>query len=164
MSAVSVWILSIIGVVILSVVVDLVMPSGTTSKFIKNIFAFVIIIVILSPIVSFLSNKSLTLEDFFKQSSSVVVQDNFISTVNRQLLNQMQNDIEKTLKANGIKQVQVGISADIFKTNLEIEQISVDLSQVVIDENFSHINIKTSIKKIILRFVKVEEKKIIFYE
>lgn len=164
MSAVSIWILSITGVVILSVVVDLVMPSGTTSKFIKNIFAFVIIIVILSPIVSFLSNKDLTLDDFFKQSSSVVVQENFISSVNRQFLNQMQSDIEKTLKANGIKQVQVGISADIFKTNLEIEQVSVDLSQVVIDENFSHINIKTSIKKIILRFVKVEENKIIFYE
>lgn len=164
MSAVSIWILSITGVIILSVVVDLVMPSGTTSKFIKNIFAFVIIIVILSPIVSFLSNKDLTLDDFFKQSSSVVVQENFISSVNRQFLNQMQSDIEKTLKANGIKQVQVGISADIFKTNLEIEQVSVDLSQVVIDENFSHINIKTSIKKIILRFVKVEENKIIFYE
>lgn len=164
MSAVSIWILSITGIVIMSVIVDLVMPNGTTSKFIKNIFAFVIIIVILSPIVSFLSNKNLTLDDFFKQSSSVIMQDDFISNVNRQLLDKMQGDIEKTLKANGIKNIQVGISADIFKSHLEIEQVSVDLSQMVIDENFSHIDIKTSIKKIILRFVKVEESKIIFYE
>jgi len=163
MSAVSIWILSIIGVVIMSVVVDLVMPNGSTSKFIKNIFAFVIIIVIISPIVSFLSNKNFNLEDFFS-GTSITVQEDFISSVNKQLIDKMEEDILKTLKANGINQVQVGISADIFKKKLEVEQVSVDLTQIVIDENFSHIDIKTSIRKIVLRFVSVKESNIIFYE
>lgn len=163
MSDISIWILSIAGVIVLSVVVDLVMPNGSTSKFIKNIFAFVIVIVIISPIVSFLSNKNLVLDDFFKEKS-IVVQDEFIASVNRQLLDKMEEDIQKTLKANGINNVQVGFSADIFQNELKIEQISVDLSQIVIDEKISHINIKTSIRDIILRFVSIEEKKIVFYE
>jgi len=162
-SDISIWILSIAGVIVLSVVVDLVMPNGSTSKFIKNIFAFVIVIVIISPIVSFLSNKNLVLDDFFKEKS-IVVQDEFIASVNRQLLDKMEEDIQKTLKANGINNVQVGFSADIFQNELKIEQISVDLSQIVIDEKISHINIKTSIRDIILRFVSIEEKKIVFYE
>lgn len=70
MSDISIWILSIAGVIVLSVVVDLVMPNGSTSKFIKNIFAFVIVIVIISPIVSFLSNKNLVLDDFQRKKHS----------------------------------------------------------------------------------------------
>lgn len=163
MSAISIWILSIVGVIVLSVVVDLVMPNGSTSKFIKNIFAFVIVIVIISPIVSFLSNKNLVLDDFFKEKS-IVVQDEFIASINRQLLDKTEEDIQKTLKANGINNVQVGFSADIFQNELKIEQVSVDLSQIVIDEKFPHINIKTSIKDIIFRFVSIEESKIVFYE
>lgn len=99
----------------------------------------------------------------FKEKS-IVVQDEFIASVNRQLLDKMEENIQKTLKANGINNVQVGFSADIFQNELKIEQISVDLSQIVIDEKISHINIKTSIRDIILRFVSIEEKKIVFYE
>lgn len=163
MSGVSIWILSITGVVIMSVVVDLVMPNGSTSKFIKNIFAFVIIIVIISPIVSFLSSKNLNLNEIFN-STTITVQEDFISNVNRQKIDKMKEDIIKNLKANGIKQVEIGIKADIFKKELEIEKVSVDLTQKVIDENFSHIDIKTSIRKIILKFVPVKESNIIFYE
>ncbi|MDD2227436.1 MAG: stage III sporulation protein AF [Clostridia bacterium] len=163
MSPISVWILSITGIIVLSVVVDLVLPNGSTSKFIKNIFAFVIVIVIISPVIMFFSNKNLELDDFFKENS-VVVQQDFIANINRKKLNKVEYDVKKTLKANGISGVGVGVMADVFAKELEVTQVSIDLSQIVIDKNFSHIDIKKSIIEIVLRFVKVKKSQIIFYD
>lgn len=163
MSAVSVWVLSIVGVVVLSIIVDLILPSGSTSKFVKNIFAFVIVIVILSPIVSFLSNKDFNLDNLFT-NNDVTVQEDFIYSVNRQKLNKMKEDVSRAIVAHGIKGVNVGVEGNIFERDLKIENVNIDLKNLVIDENFSHINIKTSITQIVLRMIDVKEEQIIFYE
>ena len=163
MSAVSAWILGIVGVVVLSIIVDLVMPNGSTSKFIKNIFAFVIVIVILSPIVSFLSKKDIKLEDIF-ENNNITIQEEFLSSVNQKILNKLQEELENDIEEFGISGVQVGLKANIFEEELNIEQVSIDLKKCVIDENISHIDIKTSILKIVLRKINIEEEKIVFYE
>lgn len=163
MSAISAWILGIVGVVVLSIIVDLVMPNGSTSKFIKNIFAFVIVIVILSPIVSFLSKKDIKLEDIF-ENNNITIQEEFLSSVNQKILNKLQEELENDIEEFGISGVQVGLKANIFEEKLNIEQVSIDLKKCVIDENISHIDIKTSILKIVLRKINIEEEKIVFYE
>ena len=163
MSAISAWILGIVGVVVLSIIVDLVMPNGSTSKFIKNIFAFVIVIVILSPIVSFLSKKDIKLEDIF-ENNNITIQEEFLSNVNQKILNKLQKELENDIEEFGISGVQVGLKANIFEEKLNIEQVSIDLKKCVIDENISHIDIKTSILKIVLRKINIEEEKIVFYE
>ena len=163
MSAISAWILGIVGVVVLSIIVDLVMPNGSTSKFIKNIFAFVIVIVILSPIVSFLSKKDIKLEDIF-ENKNITIQEEFLSSVNQKILNKLQKELENDIEEFGISGVQVGLKANIFEEELNIEQVSIDLKKCVIDENISHIDIKTSILKIVLRKINIEEEKIVFYE
>ena len=163
MSAISAWILGIVGVVVLSIIVDLVMPNGSTSKFIKNIFAFVIVIVILSPIVSFLSKKDIKLEDIF-ENNNITIQEEFLSSVNQKILNKLQKELENDMEEFGISGVQVGLKANIFEEELNIEQVSIDLKKCVIDENISHIDIKTSILKIVLRKINIEEEKIVFYE
>ncbi len=163
MSAISAWILGIVGVVVLSIIVDLVMPNGSTSKFIKNIFAFVIVIVILSPIVSFLSKKDIKLEDIF-ENNNITIQEEFLSSVNQKILNKLQEELENDIEEFGISGVQVGLKANIFEEELNIEQVSIDLKKCVIDENISHIDIKTSILKIVLRKINIEEEKIVFYE
>ena len=163
MSAISAWILGIVGVVVLSIIVDLVLPNGSTSKFIKNIFAFVIVIVILSPIVSFLSKKDIKLEDIF-ENNNITIQEEFLSSVNQKILNKLQKELENDIEEFGISGVQVGLKANIFEEELNIEQVSIDLKKCVIDENISHIDIKTSILKIVLRKINIEEEKIVFYE
>ena len=50
------YILSILGIVIVGVLVDIVVPSGTINKYIKSIYAIFVLAVILSPVIKFLSN------------------------------------------------------------------------------------------------------------
>ncbi|MBR2221338.1 MAG: stage III sporulation protein AF, partial [Clostridia bacterium] len=63
MSTISTWVLSIVGIIILSILVDLILPSGKTSSFIKNIFGYLIIVVILSPVFTFFTNKDFSVND-----------------------------------------------------------------------------------------------------
>lgn len=163
MSAISIWVLSIVGIIILSILVDLILPSGSMSKFIKSIFGYLIIVVILSPVFSFFSGKNFSINDIFS-SNSVEIQDGFVAGVNRQFLDSVEDAIEKSCQAQGIKFIEVGIEADIFESEIEIKQISVNLKNVVIDQNFQHTNIKTAVTSIIKENIKIDEEIIKFYE
>jgi len=50
MGAISSWLLSIAGVIILSVLAEFVLPDGQMNKYIKTIFSFVILLVIVMPL------------------------------------------------------------------------------------------------------------------
>lgn len=155
------WILSIAGVTILSVVVDLILPSGQTAKYIKNIFAFVMILVIISPLPALIKGN-FNVNDIF-ESEEIVLQEDYIYQVNRDKLTALEEEITSRLENNGIKNVVVTINADIFQIEMKILEVNVDLSDLVIDENSGHIDIEKAITEVVNRLVG-EEVIIIFNE
>lgn len=163
MSAISTWVLSIVGIIILSILVDLILPSGKTSSFIKNIFGYLIIVVILSPVFTFFTKKDFSVNDLFDKEN-VQIQDGFVASVNRQFLNNAEKAIEKACEEEGFRFVEVGIEADIFENQLIINQISVNLKFVVIDDKAKNKNIKTSILDIVQDNIKIEKEIVVFYE
>lgn len=163
MSAVSGWIVGVLGIIILSILVDLILPEGKTSGFIKNIFGYLIIIVIISPVFSFLTNSKFDLENIFKVDN-VQIQDDFVSNVNRQMLDSIEKNIERECGDIGILNVEVGISADIFSSEVTIKQVSVDIKNVVIQGNLQHTNIKNKVVDIVLKNILVDKEQIVFYE
>ena len=163
MSAISTWVLSIVGIIILSILVDLILPSGKTSSFIKNIFGYLIIVVILSPVFTFFTSKEFSVNDLFDKEN-VQIQDGFVASVNRQFLDNAEKAIEKACEEEGFRFVEVGIEADIFENQLIINQISVNLKFVVIDDKAKNKNIKTSILDIVQGNIKIEKEIVVFYE
>ena len=163
MSAISTWVLSIVGIIILSILVDLILPSGKTSSFIKNIFGYLIIVVILSPVFTFFTSKDFSVNDLFDKEN-VQIQDGFVASVNRQFLDNAEKAIEKACEEEGFRFVEVGIEADIFENQLIINQISVNLKFVVIDDKAKNKNIKTSILDIVQDNIKIEKEIVVFYE
>ena len=163
MSAISTWVLSIVGIIILSILVDLILPSGKTSSFIKNIFGYLIIVVILSPVFTFFTSKEFSVNDLFDKEN-VQIQDGFVASVNRQFLDNAEKAIEKACEEEGFKFVEVGIEADIFENQLIINQISINLKFVVIDDKAKNKNIKTSILDIVQNNIKIEKEIVVFYE
>ena len=51
------YLLSLLGVILLVVLVDAILPSGNISKYISGIFAIVVMFVIISPIINFIKLK-----------------------------------------------------------------------------------------------------------
>ena len=56
-SSVSSWILSIAGIVIISVIVELILPEGSINKYIRSIFSFLVVFVIVAPLPALVGKK-----------------------------------------------------------------------------------------------------------
>ena len=162
MSSISAWALSIVGICLLSVVIDLMLPSGKTNASIKKVVSYAIILVVLLPIPNIL-NGNIKAESLF-DNSIIELQDNYIYNLNQSKLESIKNKIENELNSMGILGVSVSISANIFEDDMEIYAIYVDLYNLVITEDASNINIKKIVKDLILGCISIKEEKIIFYE
>ena len=46
----SAWVLSIVGIVVLTLMVDIIIPEGKTGKYIKGVFAMLTVFVIAMPL------------------------------------------------------------------------------------------------------------------
>lgn len=159
MNGISSWIMAIVGVSVLGVLVDLVMPNGQTKKYIKGIFAFIVVLVIISPLPNLL-NKNFSIDDIFEEDA-IVIQEDFVYQVNRDRLETLENMIVVDLKEQGIGNITVNISANVFTNKMKIEAVFVDLSQVVINQNLEHIDINELVAKSVLKYVSIDKNNIV---
>ncbi len=162
MSSFSVWVLSIAGICVLSVLVELILPEGQTRKYIKAIFSFFVIIVVVAPLPKLV--KSGIDFDTIIAGDDVGIQEDFIYQLNRNKLDAISAEIEDDLKGQGVDGVKVLLSANIFSSNLEIEAVFVDLFDLVILDETQHINTHEIIIKTVKKHVDIEEENIVFNE
>lgn len=161
MSSVSTWILSIAGICMLSVIIDLVLPSGKTNTTIKNVFSYAIVLVVILPLPKLLKGD-FNLDVF--SNYEFEIQDSYIYNVNQAKLDKWTNCINSDLESSGIYGAVVSISANIFDTQMNVNAVYVDLYNVVISDKKPNINIKTEVVSVVLKYVDIKEDKVIFYE
>ena len=159
---ISSWILSIGGVVILSVLFDLFLPDGKLNSFIKTMFNFVIILVVITPLPELLNKDFDTITMF--DDNQIVLQQDYIFQLNRDKLTMLETTIENSLEEKGYKNIDVSISADIFVAEMKIEKIFVDLGNLVIQQNNENINIKKEVVKCITSIINISKEDIVFNE
>ena len=153
MSFVSSWILSIVGVVVVGVIIDLIMSDGQMSKYIKGIVAIVTVLVIVLPLPK-LANQEIS----FDFNTNIAIDSELIYTINENKVEQLNDILEKKLDENGYGNIEVSINADLYSYDLKIEKVFVDLSQAVINEEITNIDkYTTDIKSIVKEVLKVEE-------
>lgn len=162
MESISAWILSIAGICMLSVIIDLVIPDGKTNTIIKNVFSYAIVLVVILPLPKLFKNNS-DLNDLFSPVD-FPMQDNYIYNVNQAKLDKWTQEINDDLVNGGIYGAVVSISANIFERNMEINAVYVDLYNVVISNENKNINIKTEVVRVVLNYINIKEDKVIFYE
>ncbi len=157
-STISGWIMSIAGVICLSVIVELILPNGQMNRYIKGIFSFIIILVIIMPVPK-LFNMKLDLSNVFS-SEEIYIQEDYLYQLNLNKIISLKEGAEDKLKEKGYEGCVVSISADIFAQKIDIKSVSVDISSLRITEKAPHKNIldaKRDIQKIILEMIKVKE-------
>lgn len=162
MESISAWILSIAGICMLSVIIDLVIPDGKTNTIIKNVFSYAIVLVVILPLPKLFKNNT-DLNDLFSPVD-FPMQDNYIYNINQAKLDKWTQDINDDLVSDGIYGAVVSISANIFERNMEINAVYVDLYNVVISNENKNINIKTEVVRVVLNYINIKEDKVIFYE
>ena len=162
MEGLSTWVLSIVGIVVLSVLLDLFMPDGEMNSHIKNIINFAIIFVIILPLPKILKQEIKF--GNFAVEQGIVLEQNFLYQLNNDRLQELEEQIQKELNKKGIGQVDVIVSADIFAEKLQFDVVFVDLKNLVILEKDKHIDIKKEVVSCILKVIDIKKEQIIFNE
>jgi len=156
------YLLSLLGIIMLGVLIDVILPSSSTSKYISGIFAIFVMFVMISPILKF-ANGDYNLTDYLT-SSDIQINDKLLTSINNSKFNELERDIEKELADNGYYNVNIDIKFKQVAENVEITQVLVYLHDVVINENSSNINRYVYIRQLIQSKVAVTKEVIVFCE
>lgn len=148
----------------MSVLIELLMPDGQMNRYIKNIFSFIIVLVVILPLPKLLKTD-FNYENIFYNQESVEVDENYIYQLNLDRLNKLKHDIEGEILKNGYKNVSVYLNSSIFDNSMIIKSVSVDLESLVITQNAEHNDIskiRKHISQIIKKHIEIDEEEILY--
>ena len=104
----SAWVMAIIGVISITVLVDILLPEGETAKYIKGVLSIFVVATIVAPIPAFI-NKDWSIDNIFS-GSYPVVDEQYIEAINESRADEQQKQIKDFLVNNGYEIVQVVIT------------------------------------------------------
>lgn len=154
------YILSILGIVIVGVLVDIVVPSGTINKYIKSIYAIFVLAVILSPLIKFLSNT----HDINVNITGYEINEDLMNYINTNKIKSLETNIENKLKDEGFDGIDIKINYSIESNELMINSCTVNMQNLVITSDKQHINKYEFIIEVLREYTNLADEEIIFYE
>lgn len=156
------YLLSIVGVVLLTVLIDLILPDGKMAKYVKSVMAIVVVAVIISPI----AKLTTTDFDFGKLFSTTTYQVDqvILDNITNLSVAEYERDLEKNLASLGYEDVHISLIVENKDGTQIIKYIYVDLCDFGISEDFEHIDYYTEIKECLKKLVDfVKEEQIVVY-
>ena len=134
------WLLSIVGIVVVGVLVELLLTDSAVSKFIRGIYAFFILFVIVAPIPGFVKNASESI------GGSVILDTALLVTINERTAETLTRTVEDTLAKAGFESIIAVIDFDPTASSFKIERVH--LNAIGIVKGGSSVNIKRQIVEI----------------
>jgi stage III sporulation protein AF len=157
------WVLSIVGVVALTVLLDILLPEGQMNKYLKGIFSLLVILVVISPLPSLVKNG--TFEDFFKLEKGDFDVDyeksDPLKAFNEREIGRAEAELEKYLLQNGyLVRVEITCERGILAG---IDEITVFYNPGHNKGGQKHIN-TTEIKELVSSRMSVQKDVVTFEE
>ena len=149
------WLVSIVGIVFLSVIVDVITPEGKTNAFIKCVFSIFVLDVMISPIVK-IFNK-----DFQIEYSEIKLQETYLESLTGRNIEYLENELQQKIIKEGYE-CFVEIRGNVWGEVVNIEKITVMLTNNVLISEDEHINNCKVITQIIKKIVEVDEEVIVY--
>lgn len=156
------YLLTLLGVIVLGVLIDVILPSGATSKYITGIFAIFVLFVMISPIINFVK-RDYNLNDYFT-NVDIQLNEKLLYNINDNKFNAIEKEIVQQLDNNGYSNVDIDIRFELVAESVEITQVLVDLTNLVINSNLVNINRYVYIRQVVMEHIMVSEEVIVFSE
>ncbi len=154
------YILSILGVVVVGILVDVIIPSGKMNKFIKSVYSIFVVLIIISPIIK-LFNKH---KDFNFNYNDYTISQPLLNYINKQKLTAYKNDIISALNNEGLTGVDLEFNYSLENDKLILNSCTVNLKNLSISSNFTHTNKYEFISKVVTTVTGLNAEEIVFDE
>lgn len=156
------YLLGILGAVLVITIIDLIMPNGNITKYIKSISAIFLVATICSPIVDIAQN-GINLDELFG-NSNYQVDVNFLYNSQLKEASILGDNLEKMLSDLGYSDVEIIVNIQPNSNTMQINTIFADFSKTVLSQNTEHIINYTAVKELIASYTGIEEDKILIDE
>lgn len=154
------YVLSVLGIVIVGVMVDVIIPAGSLSKYIKSMYSIFVVAVLVTPIVNILSQN----KDFKLEYEDVQLQENVINYILNERVKSNENSIETTLSKEGFSNVDIILNYSIENNDIVYKSCMVNLKNMAINSDKQHINKYEFIKEVVANETKLSLQEIIINE
>lgn len=159
MEYISGWVLSIVGVVIITAIVEIILPEGNLNKYIKGFLVIFTVFIMISPI------TNISIDNIFSDNKyEISLDDTFLEEINEEKADEYNLIIKNKLLSSGYDGVEVEVAIVNNGGMLKINTIFVDLSKVVLNGKIENIDIYNNIKNIIRSVVDINLEDIVFNE
>lgn len=149
------WLLSIVGIILLGVLVDIILPEGKLRKYIHSLYVLIVLLVILSPLAGL---KNVEFSWTF-ESSDYYLNDSYISNTYRQKISVLEKDIENKLSANDCAGVVISIIVNEHSKNMLILQIVADTTEMQTSLSMAQAQLK--IIEVVRSVINIETEKVV---
>ena len=158
------WIISVVSVVFIVSISSYIVPEGKIGDYIKGIFSFLLIFVIVKPLFS-VNDNNFTLKSLTVNSANIEVQTNYLDYVYDKKYQNLLTNCINSLEQLGIKNTSIDIKYTINENGIfNLEKIIVNLQNAVMNTNKEHIDIIEEIKNNFVNKFEISKDKVIVYE
>ena len=154
------YVLSILGIVMAGVIIDIVIPSGAISKYIKGVYSIFVVIVLINPLVNILSKAN----SFSLNYNDYQANEKLLNYIFSSKTKELENRIEKELTEQGFENVDIVLVYSIENEEIIYNSCSVNIKNMSISSDKQHINKYEFIVKVVKNHTNLTEEEIIFYE
>lgn len=154
------YVLSVVAVVVISVVSDMLLPSGKMKNTCRAVYSLVVILVLISPALKLFSTEF----DFSDVlcNENIDIDGDFADYANSVRENLIEKSVSDELRRKGYGEPQVDVVAEMCDGTVSYKNIFVKFNKSVIIEQSQHINI-TEVSEIVADFLNVESGRVTVY-
>lgn len=157
-SAFSTYVMSIVGCICLTILIDLLLQDGETKKYVKGISSLIIFSVILAPLPQFISSSEVLSNEYSIDKNDMITYQNqdFLYQIKQKECEKNIITAKELLKKDGVFGVDIEVVLS-YGTEINILKIIADKKNAVITKNDENIDIVEVIKSCISSCFFVEE-------
>lgn len=99
------WVISVSGIAILSVLCDVILPEGEMRKYIKTVFGIVVTLVIIQPIIMFVSRGASAPQA--DVGTDIEIQQQYLQSSDKRKETYEISNLAQIMQANGIDVIDI---------------------------------------------------------
>ncbi len=152
------YILSVAGVVFVSVIIDIIIPNGKMEKYVKAMISLVVVFVILCPLPSLISS----IRNGGVSNDNLVDAD-FVAKINSAKNLNTESALKSALQEAGVEGCKVEVVTDLSSASNQILFIYVDVSSAVLKGSLGDINTNDYICEVVMKETNLSKEAVFVY-
>ena len=154
------YILSVLGIIIAGVLIDVIIPNGTICKYVKSIYSIFVVAVLINPIFNLIGKT----KDFTFKYDDFKADQKLLEYICNSRAETLERKIENVLDQEGFENVDIILNFSVESDVMQYNSCMINLENLSINKDKQHINKYEFIKNVVKENTNLTEEEIIINE